>query len=158
MTGRGGASAVAGEDLFVVDNVPFAWLFPQAAAVVHHGGSGTTALGLRAGRPTIIVPSMMDQPFWGQRVADLGAGSRPIPRKQLSVERLAADIEQAVSDGEMQRRAEALGEKNPGRGWGGHGGGDHQRVGAWLTRRQEPGLAAGLDYEAYLPLVIRGGQ
>jgi UDP:flavonoid glycosyltransferase YjiC (YdhE family) len=53
----------------------------------------------------------MDQPFWGQRVADLGVGPQPIPRKQLSVERLAAAITMALTDKEMQGRASALGER-----------------------------------------------
>ncbi|MFN8418241.1 MAG: hypothetical protein U0528_03190 [Anaerolineae bacterium] len=49
------------------------------AAVVHHGGAGTTAAGLRAGVPSIIVPFFGDQPFWGQRTAALGVGTAPIP-------------------------------------------------------------------------------
>jgi UDP:flavonoid glycosyltransferase YjiC (YdhE family) len=51
----------------------------------------------------------MDQPFWGQRVADLGVGPRPIPRKHLTVERLATAIRAAVTDREMRHRARVLG-------------------------------------------------
>jgi UDP:flavonoid glycosyltransferase YjiC (YdhE family) len=108
---RGSVSAASSADVFVVDSVPFAWLFPQVAAVVHHGGSGTTGAGLRAGRPTLVIPFFMDQPFWGQRVAELGVGPRPIPHKSLSMARLASAISQIVSDGEMRRRAAELGQR-----------------------------------------------
>lgn len=53
------------ENIFLIDNVPFSWLFPQMSLVIHHGGAGTTDLGLRAGKPTIIIPHFADQPAWG---------------------------------------------------------------------------------------------
>ena len=95
--------------VFRVKSVPFDWLFPRVAAVVHHGGAGTTALGLRAGIPSILIPFIADQRWWGRRVAALGVGPEPIPHKRLSVERLAAAITVATSDQEMQRQAAALG-------------------------------------------------
>lgn len=97
------------DSVFMLDAAPFSWLFPRMMAVVHHGGAGTTAASLRAGVPSVVVPFFGDQPFWGQRVADLGAGPAPIPRKQLTVERLAAAIQQAVTDPAMRQRAAALG-------------------------------------------------
>jgi UDP:flavonoid glycosyltransferase YjiC (YdhE family) len=97
------------ETILAVDSVPFAWLFPRVTAVVHHGGAGTTAAGLRAGVPSVIVPFFGDQPFWGRRVADLGVGPQPIPRRKLTVERLAQAISQAVTDQAMRQRAAALG-------------------------------------------------
>lgn len=99
------------ETVHLIAGAPHTWLFPQMAAVVHHGGAGTTAAGLRAGVPSIVVPFMGDQPFWGRRVADLGVGPRPLPRKKLTGPQLAAAITRAVSDVEMGRRAAALGEK-----------------------------------------------
>jgi len=111
LTGWGGLSEIDLPDyVFKIESAPHDWLFPQMAAVVHHGGAGTTAAGLRAGIPTIIVPHFIDQPFWGQRVADLGAGPQPIPRKQLTAERLADAINIAVTDEKMRRRAADLGE------------------------------------------------
>jgi len=98
-------------DVYMVESIPHAWLFPGVAAVVHHGGVGTTAAGLRAGVPSIIVPFFGDQPFWGNRVATLGVGPQPIPRKQLSADRLAQAIYIAVTDAEMRRRAAELGKK-----------------------------------------------
>lgn len=99
------------ETVFMIDTVPFSWLFPQMAAVVHHGGAGTTSMGLWAGVPAIVTPFMGDQPFWGRRVYDLGVGSQPIPRRQLTVERLAEAIRIAVSDTAMRERAARLGER-----------------------------------------------
>lgn len=99
------------DSVLMIDSVPHDWLFRRVAAVVHHGGAGTTAAGLQAGVPSIIIPFFGDQPFWGQRVAGLGVGPEPIPRRQLSVERLATAIEEAVVDKEMRRRAADLGEQ-----------------------------------------------
>jgi UDP:flavonoid glycosyltransferase YjiC (YdhE family) len=81
------------------------------ACVVHHGGTGTTAAGLRAGVPSIIVPFFADQPFWGQRIHALGVGPAPIQRKALTAERLAQAITIATQDAAMRQRAVALGEK-----------------------------------------------
>jgi sterol 3beta-glucosyltransferase len=112
LSGWGGmVAADAPNNIYMLDTAPFAWLFPRMAAVVHHGGAGTTAAGLRAGVPSIVVPFFADQPFWGQRVAALGAGPQPIPRKQLTAERLAAAVTQAVSNPQMRSRAADLGAK-----------------------------------------------
>jgi sterol 3beta-glucosyltransferase len=97
------------DSIFMIDSIPHAWLFPRLAAVVHHGGAGTTAAGLRAGVPSVIVPFFGDQPFWGRRVAELGVGPAPIPRKKLTAERLARAIQAAVTDEEMRQRAARLG-------------------------------------------------
>ena len=99
------------DTVFMLEAIPFAWLFPRMAAVVHHGGAGTTSAGLRAGVPSIIVPFFADQPFWGRRVAELGVGPAPIPRKQLTADRLAQAIQTAVTDQAMRQRAAELGTK-----------------------------------------------
>lgn len=109
-TGWGGlAEADLPETVFAIKEAPHDWLFPRVAAVVHHGGAGTTAAGLRAGKPSLICPFMGDQFFWGQRVAAAGAGPQPVPQKQLTAERLAAAMTTAVSDPAIQRRAAELG-------------------------------------------------
>jgi sterol 3beta-glucosyltransferase len=105
------ASTSDDEDLVVVDEVPHDWLFSRMAAVVHHGGAGTTHTGLRAGIPNVVVPFFTDQPFWAGRVAALGAGPAPISRQTLTVDRLAAAIHTAVSDPTMRARAAALGRR-----------------------------------------------
>lgn len=97
------------EHLFFVDSIPHDWLFPRMAAIVHHGGAGTTGAALRSGVPSVVVPFGFDQAFWGQRVAALGAGPRPIPRPQLRAPRLADAIERMLRDTHMRERAAQLG-------------------------------------------------
>lgn len=97
------------DTVYMVDSIPHSWLFPRVAAAVHHGGAGTTAAGLRAGIPAVVIPFFGDQPFWGQRLAELGVGPAPIPRKQLTAKRLAAAIHSTVNDRAMRQRAAALG-------------------------------------------------
>lgn len=99
------------ETVLRVDDVPHEWLFPRCAAVVHHGGAGTTAAGLRAGVPAVVCPYFADQPFWAARVAALGVGPRAVPQAELTPERLAAAITVATTDGPMRARAAALGER-----------------------------------------------
>jgi UDP:flavonoid glycosyltransferase YjiC (YdhE family) len=103
--------AQASETVFMAGSLPHSWLFPHMAAVVHHGGVGTTAAALRAGVPSIVAPFFGDQPFWGQRVAALGVGPRPILRRHLTVDNLAEAIRCTVSDTEMRTRAAELGER-----------------------------------------------
>ncbi len=72
----------------MLTSAPHTWLFPQMAAVVHHGGAGTTAAGFRAGVPSIVIPASNDTFAWGRRVQELGVG-KTIPRKKLTVQNLA---------------------------------------------------------------------
>ncbi|KAK5948778.1 hypothetical protein OHC33_010201 [Knufia fluminis] len=84
-------------DVCMVDNVPHDWLFPKLDAVVHHGGAGTTAIGLKLGKPTMIVPFFGDQPFWANMIARAEAGAREVyPLKKLTVERFATGIKQCL--------------------------------------------------------------
>lgn len=76
------------DSIYLLDNVPHDWLFLQCKAVVHHGGAGTTAAGLKAACPTTIVPFFGDQPFWGERVHDRGVGPPPIPVDEFSLPKL----------------------------------------------------------------------
>ncbi len=111
-TGWGGLETMSLPDtIFKIDQAPHDWLFPRMAAVVHHGGAGTTAASLRAGRPTIICPFMGDQPFWGQRVKTLGVGSQPIPQKQLTAQKLADAIREVTTNPTIRQNAEVLGQK-----------------------------------------------
>jgi UDP:flavonoid glycosyltransferase YjiC (YdhE family) len=111
LTGWGGLHAESlPANVFVLDSAPHSWLFPRMAAVVHHGGAGTTAEGLRAGIPAVITPFVFDQYFWGARIKALGLGPTPIAQKKLSAERLAAAIQLAVKDAGIQQRARSCGE------------------------------------------------
>ncbi|KAG0476923.1 hypothetical protein HPP92_013764 [Vanilla planifolia] len=97
-------------NLFLIDDCPHDWLFPRCNAVVHHGGAGTTAAGLRAGCPTTIVPFFGDQFFWGERVHSRGVGPAPIPISELNVERLA-DALRFMLEPEVKVRAMELGKQ-----------------------------------------------
>lgn len=88
----GGKPADIPENIYLIGNCPHDWLFQRVSAVVHHGGAGTTAAGIAAGRPTVVVPFFGDQPFWGQMVARAGAGPTPVPFKEMTAETLAASI------------------------------------------------------------------
>ena len=112
--GRGwgdlGISALP-DQIFPIDYAPYGWLFSRMAAVVHHGGSGTTAFGLRAGVPGLVVPFLFDQFYWGRRLAELGVSPEPLPFKLLTADKLAQGIQRLVTDDDMCQRAAALGEK-----------------------------------------------
>lgn len=96
------------DDVFFIEAAPHSWLFPRMAAVVHHGGAGTTAAGLRAGVPSVIIPFSNDQFAWGRRVFELGVGPIPIPRKKLTADNLTKAIQNALLP-ETKRKAAALG-------------------------------------------------
>jgi sterol 3beta-glucosyltransferase len=110
LSGWGGlAKSAASERVHVAEALPHDWLFPRVAAVVHHGGAGTTGAALRAGTPAVVVPFTMDQPFWGARVEVLGVGPTPIPRARLTAKKLADAMRRAIDDPHMRARADALG-------------------------------------------------
>lgn len=95
-------------DVLHIDAAPHDWLFPQMAAVVHHGGVGTTAAALRAGVPQIAVPFSADQPLWAEQVYQRGVGTRPIPRHRLDAARLAAAITEAVRNQALRVRVQQV--------------------------------------------------
>jgi UDP:flavonoid glycosyltransferase YjiC (YdhE family) len=99
------------DDILIVPAISHEWLFPRCAAVVHHAASGTTAAGLRAGVPTVPVPSNSDQFSWANRVYELGVASPPLPRRKLTATALAEAIKTVTGDETIRRRAAALGEK-----------------------------------------------
>src|SRR5919201_2936489 len=106
---EGLAGAALGDDMLAAGGVAHDWLFPRCAAVVHHGAAGTTATGLRAGVPTVIVPHNSDQFSWARRMTELRVSPPPIPRRRLSVDRLEHAVTAATTDRELRDRAKALG-------------------------------------------------
>lgn len=95
------------DGVFMLDNVPHDWLFNHVSCVIHHGGAGTTAAGIAAGRPTFVVPFFGDQPFWGVMIARAGAGPDPIPHKQLTSDKLVDAINFCLKP-ESRERAKEL--------------------------------------------------
>ena len=77
------------ETIIAIGSIPHSWLFKRVSAVCHHGGAGTTAAGFKAGVPSIIIPFSNDQFAWAHRAYDLGVGSKPIYRKDLTADKLA---------------------------------------------------------------------
>ena len=96
------------DNIYMLENTPHDWLFPRVSAVVHHGGAGTTAIGLKCGKPTMIVPFFGDQPFWGAMVARAGAGAhQATPYKKLTADVLAEGIKECLTS-EAKEAAEAI--------------------------------------------------
>jgi vancomycin aglycone glucosyltransferase len=110
-----GAGAL-GPAVHVIGPVPHGALFPRVAAVVHHGGAGTTAAAARAGRPQVVLPpSLYDQAYWRRQVVERGIGLGGPPPRRLTAPALARLLVRALGDGEIARRAAALGEVLRGR-------------------------------------------
>lgn len=95
-------------NVFLIGDVPHDWLFRRVFAVVHHGGAGTTAAAMAAGKPSVIVPFFGDQFFWGAMVQKVGAGPKPIPGKELTATFLAAAIIEVLHPALLDR-ADVLG-------------------------------------------------
>lgn len=110
LTGWGAVARLnTSANVFYVDDVPHSWLFPRTAAVVHHGGAGTTAAGLCAGVPSIITPFLLDQYAWADRVVKLGVGPRMVDNRRLTAEKLALAIDAAITDSALRGRAAEFG-------------------------------------------------
>lgn len=107
LSGWSGVEESFSNDLLYLEAAPHGWLLPRCKMVIHHGGAGTTAAGLSAGIPNIVVPFMGDQPFWGERVNAIGAGPKPILVKDLSVEKLTGAIAEAGKKS-LRKRAQAI--------------------------------------------------
>ncbi|MEU3776218.1 glycosyltransferase [Streptomyces sp. NPDC032472] len=104
-----GDPATSEDDILVVGDTPHDWLFPRMAAVVHHGGAGTTASALRAGRPSLVCPFFGDQPYWAARVHELGAGPAPLPVRELTVAALAQRLQVLTRHASYAEAARRLG-------------------------------------------------
>ncbi|MDQ0748555.1 UDP:flavonoid glycosyltransferase YjiC (YdhE family) [Streptomyces africanus] len=104
-----GDPATSEDDILVVGDTPHDWLFPRMAAVVHHGGAGTTASALRAGRPSLVCPFFGDQPYWAARVRELGAGPAPLPARELTVSALAHSLHELTRHPPFAEAARRLG-------------------------------------------------
>jgi sterol 3beta-glucosyltransferase len=104
-------STASASRIFLADDAPHSWLFPRVTAVMHHGGAGTTAEGLRAGVPSIILPVAADQYFWAERLARLGVGLRAVGRRGVNPGSLARLFLRAATDRAMRERARRMGER-----------------------------------------------
>ena len=99
----------ANPNIYFTEYVSHDWLFPKVKAVVHHGGAGTTAAGLRYGKPTLVVPFGGDQPFWGSRVYSMGCGPKPLSREKLTVQTLTQRLVELTAHESYRVAAEECG-------------------------------------------------
>ena len=97
------------DTVFAVSEAPHDKLFPLCSAVVHHGGAGTTAAGLRAGKPTFTLPQAYDQRYWGRRVRALGCGPAPVRLRTLTPEILAGALHELTTNRAMAKNAAVIG-------------------------------------------------
>jgi UDP:flavonoid glycosyltransferase YjiC (YdhE family) len=97
------------EGVIAIGDVSHTRLFPRVAAIVHHGGAGTTAAATRAGVPQILVPHLLDQYYFAHRVALLGLGPPPLRRRQLSAAALAELLDACLDNEALAERAAEVG-------------------------------------------------
>jgi UDP:flavonoid glycosyltransferase YjiC (YdhE family) len=95
------------DDEFFINKYPHLKLFPRMAAVIHHGGAGTTATCAVSGVPQIIVPHALDQYYWGNQVYRSRLGPRPVWRSKLTSKKIAGALKQCLSDSMMRQNARA---------------------------------------------------
>lgn len=98
------------DHIFSLDSAPHEWLFPRMRALIHHGGAGTTAMGIRAGVPATIVSHLGDQPYWGRRLHELGIGGKPISSLHLNASKLEDAIQTMLTE-DVQQRARTFSEQ-----------------------------------------------
>jgi sterol 3beta-glucosyltransferase len=104
-------SFIQSENLFYLREAPHSWLLPRVSLAIHHGGAGTTAAALRAGIPSIFLPFFGDQPWWANRVSELGAGLSPVKTDRLDIEVLANSIQISLKDCGLRERAQIISSK-----------------------------------------------
>ena len=99
----------AADDILTIGAAPHAAIFPRVAALVHHGGAGTTTAAASAGVPQVILPHILDQFYWAHRVERLGLGPRALPVDLITADILADRLDAALNDAGIRRRAAVLG-------------------------------------------------
>ncbi len=107
--GSGIKQLVLPTTIYAAGALPHGWLLPRCAGMVHHGGFGSTSAALRAGIPTLVIPHMVDQFYWAQRVHELGLGPVPTRRTKLESSGLAAKMVDLVQNIKYSDAAANLG-------------------------------------------------
>ena len=97
--------AIPSHQVHLVTAAPHALVFPNCAAVVHHGGAGTVHMATKAGVPSLVVAHIHEQHFWGRELQRIGVAPAPLWRRELSVETLAQRLAQILRSPRMKERA-----------------------------------------------------
>jgi sterol 3beta-glucosyltransferase/vancomycin aglycone glucosyltransferase len=103
-------SAPGGDQVLPVGEVEHRLLFPRAAAIVHHGGAGTTHAAVAAGVPSVVIPHVGDQRYWAARLQSLGVGATPLALREVTTERIVERLKAALQPATAER-ARRLGER-----------------------------------------------
>jgi sterol 3beta-glucosyltransferase len=98
------------DNFFAIGDTPHDWLFPRVAAVIHHGGSGTSHSAAHAGVPSIVTPFAGDQFFWAERLRLAGVAPAAVDGRRPKTEAFASALDFAAA-ARVRNRARALGEK-----------------------------------------------
>lgn len=101
--------ATAEPDMLVIDGAPHSLLFPRCRLIVHHGGAGTTAAALTAGKPSLITPFMVDQPWWAERLREARLGHKALRPERLNAGRFARALRRLEDDRAVARNCADLG-------------------------------------------------
>jgi sterol 3beta-glucosyltransferase len=91
-----------------IDAAPHDQLFPRCQAIVHHGGAGTVGAALAAGKPSLIVPFMVDQPWWAERLAEQHLGPRALKPARFTANRFSRAIKGVVNDPRYTKNCVAI--------------------------------------------------
>jgi len=97
------------ELVYFVSQIPYEWIFPKMYAVIHHGGSGTTHLGIKYGCATMIIPHIVDQFVWDRMISDLGVGPKGIKISKINVENLEPKIMELLNNRCFKEKSEEIG-------------------------------------------------
>jgi UDP:flavonoid glycosyltransferase YjiC (YdhE family) len=131
---------IAHPRILSIDAAPHAKLFPRVAAVIHHGGAGTTAAAARAGVPQVIVPHLLDQFRWAHYAQSSGVGTAPLSRTRLTAEALALRLREVLTNAPMRDRAVRIGGQLRARDGLEAAVSELERVGQERPRRASPSL------------------
>lgn len=99
------------ENIYHGGSIPHNWLLERSAAIIHHGGFGTTSSGLKAGIPSMAVPHIIDQFIWGQKLFDLGVGPKPLPRTKMTLAAFSEALIDLTTNLQYQEKAKEIGER-----------------------------------------------
>ncbi|MBS1663520.1 MAG: glycosyltransferase family 1 protein [Bacteroidetes bacterium] len=112
-TSWGGLEEVSGpvESVLFVNNIPYDWVFPKMYAIVHHGGSGTIHAALKYACPSLVVPHILDQFYWGKVISGLHLGPEGIAIKKLEMESFERKLLDLVNNPVYKDNANVISEK-----------------------------------------------